>query len=73
MFSVSGNQGQHWEQAEISIYGSLLKSDYIIRIVGESGGFSSDIAIDDVTVASGLCSLEGLLFCDHTYGRHVYR
>lgn len=69
IFSVFGNQGQDWKQAAISIFGSSFNSQYTIRIVGKTASYLSDIAIDDVTISSGLCSLEGML-CMERSTRH---
>lgn len=60
LFSKSGDQGSIWNDAEISIYGSTLTTEFIIKFVATVGGSSSDIALDDLTVSSGLCSVEGI-------------
>lgn len=62
LFLKSGNQDLNWHYAEVSIYGSTFKNDYVIRLTGESGGFLSDLALDDISVSSGLCPLEGKYF-----------
>lgn len=48
LFTVSGSQGDQWLHAEVDIPGDVNK----LRIVGVTGnGWSSDIAVDDITVA----------------------
>ncbi|CAE7557626.1 unnamed protein product, partial [Symbiodinium necroappetens] len=47
IFADSGSQGDQWIHAEVEIPGDVNK----LRIVGETGnGWSSDIAVDDITV-----------------------
>lgn len=56
VFSISGDQGQDWHRAEVSILSSLQKHKYRIKFIGTSGSsFLGDIALDDVTISSGIC------------------
>lgn len=56
VFSMSGDQGQDWHKAEVSILSSYLKHKYRLRLIGISGSsYLSDIALDDVTISSGIC------------------
>ncbi len=53
LWSLSGNQGNSWGSASIDL-ASYLGSDVKLRMVGTTGnGWSSDIAIDDLSVSAG--------------------
>lgn len=52
---LSGNKGQHWLKANVSIIGIAIPNQYRVRITSAVGGFTSDAAIDDVTLKEGLC------------------
>jgi chitodextrinase len=53
IWSESGNQGNSWQSASVDL-ASYLGSDVKLRMVGTTGnGWSSDIAIDDLSVSAG--------------------
>jgi agmatine/peptidylarginine deiminase len=55
-FSVSGNQGDVWQQADVDLTG-YVGGDIKLRFRGVTGsGWSSDIAIDDIEVTASLGS-----------------
>ncbi|XP_053404933.1 MAM and LDL-receptor class A domain-containing protein 1-like isoform X1 [Mercenaria mercenaria] len=57
MFKVSGDQGQSWKQAVISIPVSSVPNDYKIKIVADVGPtYHGDISIDDVIISTKTCS-----------------
>ncbi|XP_046559779.1 MAM and LDL-receptor class A domain-containing protein 1-like [Haliotis rubra] len=54
---LSGNQGNSWKAAEVSL--NTVSSNTIYQIVFEGtvgAGYSGDIAIDDISVTTGACS-----------------
>ncbi|XP_025085517.1 MAM and LDL-receptor class A domain-containing protein 1-like [Pomacea canaliculata] len=53
IFNISGNQGNRWIQAEITVHSSGSWEAVFEGVVGS--GYSSDIAIDDVSILSGSC------------------
>lgn len=53
VWTLSGNQGNSWQTASIDL-ASYLGADVKLRMVGTTGnGWSSDIAIDDLSVSAG--------------------
>lgn len=53
LWTLSGNQGNSWETVNVDL-ASYLGSTIILRMVGITGnGWSSDIAIDDLSVSAG--------------------
>ncbi len=53
IWTLSGNQGNSWQTANIDL-ASYLGSTVKLRMVGTTGnGWSSDIAIDDLSVSAG--------------------
>ncbi|KAJ7394106.1 Chymotrypsin-like elastase member 3B [Desmophyllum pertusum] len=51
LWSMTGNQGNSWKKAEVSISGA-----YDLKIEGVRGtSFTGDIAIDDLSVTNGPC------------------
>ncbi len=53
IWTLSGNQGNSWQTANVDL-ASYLGSTIILRMVGTTGnGWSSDIAIDDLSVSAG--------------------
>jgi len=56
VWSLSGDQGNSWQEAAISLSAYALQSNIIIRFTGLTGnGYRSDMAIDDVRVAEETC------------------
>lgn len=56
VWSVSGDQGQTWQEANLTIFAADRLHNYRMRIEGIIGsGYLSDIAIDDVTISAGIC------------------
>ncbi|KAM9553903.1 MAM domain-containing glycosylphosphatidylinositol anchor protein 2-like isoform 2-T2 [Salvelinus alpinus] len=52
-WSLSGNQGDHWKQAKISIHPT---ASFQVALEGIRGpGIEGDIAIDDITLEEGEC------------------
>ena len=57
LWSRSGNQGPNWQLWQVSVPAS---ANYTIMFEGIVGnGFTSDMAIDDVSVTAGSCTLPG--------------
>lgn len=53
LWTLSGNQGNSWTSVDIDL-ASYLGGDVKLRMVGTTGnGWSSDIAIDDLSVSAG--------------------
>ncbi|XP_029705261.1 MAM domain-containing glycosylphosphatidylinositol anchor protein 2 isoform X2 [Takifugu rubripes] len=53
VWSLNGNQGDHWKQAKVSIHPT---SSFQVVLEGIRGpGIEGDIAIDDVTLEEGEC------------------
>ncbi|MEO1253308.1 MAG: T9SS type A sorting domain-containing protein [Bacteroidota bacterium] len=53
IWTISGSQGNSWQSADVDL-AAYLGGDLKLRIVGTTGGgWSSDIAIDDLNVTSG--------------------
>lgn len=53
LWTLSGNQGNSWQTANIDL-ASYLGGNVKLRMVGTTGnGWSSDIAIDDLSVSAG--------------------
>ena len=53
LWTLSGNQGNAWETVNVDL-ASYLGGDVKLRMVGTTGnGWSSDIAIDDLSVSAG--------------------
>ena len=53
LWSISGSQGDQWNAVDVSL-NAYAGSTVILRIVGTTGnGWSSDIAIDDLSVTTG--------------------
>lgn len=58
MWSKNGNQGNKWLLAQTTIQSTT--SNYSINFEGIIGnGYRGDIAIDDVSVTPGTCTLPG--------------
>lgn len=58
MWSKNGNQGNKWLLAQTTIQST--NSNYSINFEGIIGnGYRGDIAIDDVSVTPGTCTLPG--------------
>jgi len=56
VWSLSGEQGDLWQEATISLSAYALQSNIIIRFTGLTGdGWQSDMAIDDVRLAEETC------------------
>ncbi|XP_055741412.1 MAM domain-containing glycosylphosphatidylinositol anchor protein 2-like isoform X1 [Salvelinus fontinalis] len=52
-WSLSGNQGDHWKQAKVSIHPT---ASFQVALEGIRGpGIEGDIAIDDITLEEGEC------------------
>ena len=58
IFTKTGNQGLTWQLAEIVVPPS---ANYTLTFEATVGGFSSDIAIDDVSVNTGICTRPGII------------
>ncbi|MED6287825.1 hypothetical protein CHARACLAT_020226 [Characodon lateralis] len=53
LWSLSGNQGERWKQAKVSIHPT---SSFQVVLEGIRGpGIEGDIAIDDITLEEGEC------------------
>lgn len=58
IWTKTGNQGIAWQLAQVTIPQS---SNYTIMFEGIVGtGYQSDIAIDDISIKSGGCTLPGM-------------
>ncbi len=56
IWSLSGDQGNLWQEATISLSAYALQSNIVIRYTGVTDSdFRSDMAIDDVRVAEETC------------------
>ena len=55
LWKISGNQGQQWQRHSISVQNA---TPYKISFLAKKKGaaYNSDIALDDITFKSGLCS-----------------
>ena len=59
VYSVLGNQGNIWKEANINI-GTTPNRPFRIQFVASRGlSFQSDIAIDDINIHSGQCPRSG--------------
>ena len=62
LWSASGNQGYQWTQVKVEIPDD--GNDFRVKFVVTRGnGYRGDIAIDDVTVKSGLCFQGNSILC----------
>ncbi|KAK3095928.1 hypothetical protein FSP39_020974 [Pinctada imbricata] len=67
IFSMSGDQGDQWNRAEIDIFTGPATSIYVKAIRGSS--YRGDVAIDAVQLRQGLCNTDKCLkFSYHMYG-----
>ncbi|XP_071492669.1 MAM and LDL-receptor class A domain-containing protein 2-like isoform X3 [Diadema antillarum] len=58
LYSVSGERGNYWSQTQISIY-NYYWSFYITMEGVRGSSFTSDIAIDDISISPGYCQQGG--------------
>lgn len=57
IFTKTGNQGLAWQLGQIAVPPS---GNYTLTFEAIVGGYLSDIAIDDVSVVTGICTLPGM-------------
>ena len=61
IWTISGNQGDEWLVAQVSVWSPLRPFQISFEgTVGNSGG-RGDIAIDDVSIVNGQCASPGEL------------
>lgn len=72
MWSKNGNQGNKWLLAQTTIQST--NSNYSINFEGIIGnGYRGDIAIDDVSVTPGTCTLPGNINIRIFFAKANYR
>ena len=58
IWSQSGNQGDEWLAARVSVWSPLRA--FWLSFEGTVGGSTGDIAIDDVQILGGSCPVPGM-------------
>ena len=69
LWTLTGNQGLQWRMAQVSVKALLSYQLTFEGVVG--AGYKSDIALDDITIATGACPSPALatLNLDCVHGR----
>ncbi|NEN24639.1 S8 family serine peptidase [Cryomorpha ignava] len=71
IWSLSGNQGNAWELANISLAAYTGESTFSFRIIGTTtNNYTGDIAIDDLSVTSGV--IAPIASCTTTIENYPY-
>ena len=68
VWNMAGDQGDVWQEAVVSLAAYALQSNIMIRFTGTTGpAYTSDIAIDDVSISQQACT-----YCS-SYGDMTYQ
>jgi len=60
LYSITGNQGTEWLLTQVDIPPSFSENQVQVRLTGVVGtSYKSDIAIDDITLSTGICEAFG--------------
>ena len=60
IWSRSGNQGDEWLAAQVSVWSPSVA--FRLSFEGTVGGNTGDIAIDDIQIFDGRCAVPGMYF-----------
>lgn len=57
VFKRSGEQGEQWRKASVTIPANIVPNDYTVKLTGDVGPtFRGDTAIDDLSLRDGSCT-----------------